>query len=79
MRFDHITGAALETIDDAWTVQTVDDKGLTLHNNRVHHGFRLAYDHIIGFISSTDPDYQGFLKLTVQVSLQGNDVRVEPL
>ncbi len=79
-RFDHLTGAELNQIDDEWFVTAVDNRnGLLLYLSRTGHQIQFPYDHIREFMSDTDRNCAGFLILKVQVHLQGDRARVEPL
>lgn len=67
-------------IDDEWVVEDVNDECVRLSLPRTGHGRTLALDNVHHF--STDRKHAGttygFLTLNVQLSIQGNDVRITP-
>ena len=74
-----LLGPELEVIDNDWVVERETEGGvfLKLHTGHV---VDLLADHIHHF--STDPvrgDGYGFLTLTSQISIGGNDLKVEPI
>ncbi len=74
----------LEKIDDDWIViKTVSGRGIQIKNIRTDHAITLAYDHIRTFMSDTsrpnDGLKYGFLELTIQVSISGYRIDIEPI
>lgn len=69
-------------IDDDWVIEDVSDVGVRIRNTRSDHHATLAKDHVHHYTSdlgrSADGLKHGFLTLTVQPFLQGNDLWVRP-
>jgi len=72
-----------EPVDDDWLVRAVDDRRVELVNQRSGDLALVGLDHVYGYDSNpqrdTDAIKYGFLKLHVEVTLTGRDVRIEPL
>ena len=70
-------------MDDDWLVRAVDDRRVELVNQRSGDLASLGLDHVYGYDSDpqrdTDAIKYGFLKLHVDVTCTGRDVRIEPL
>lgn len=68
------------TDDDWWLVESVSDDGVTIKDPRTGHFRLLGFDHIKDY--TTDGvkagAKRGQLLLKVQVTVQGNDVRITP-
>ena len=77
-RFDE-SGRELGYVDDTWLVTDASEDGLTLQNVRTHHNVTLNPDNIHKYQSDPSGDRDGFLVLDLQLFLQGNRVRYEPL
>ncbi len=78
-RFLGRNGPELPQIDDTWTLKTVIGGEANIENNRTHHVCALPMDHIHHF--STDPERgkgNGFLVLTSQINIGGDDLWIEP-
>ena len=73
----------LDPIDDEWIIEQVTDAGVTIKNMRTDHSKLLGFDHIHHYTSDPSRDFDGFkhgfLTLTVQLSLDGILVRVDPI
>lgn len=67
-------------IDDEWVVEDVTNEGVRLFLPRTGHGRTLGFDNVHHF--STDRKHAGitygFYTLNVQLTIQGNDVRLIP-
>jgi hypothetical protein len=79
-RFDGGKGKpALPPEDDDWMITNVGPDGVQIENTRTKHGTCLGYEHIHHYTS--DPNRRGgygFLSLTVQVNIGGDDLWIEP-
>jgi hypothetical protein len=66
--------------ENCWIVQSVEKDGVLIGHISTGHYRVLGYDHIHKFTSdgSDANGPRGFLTLTVQVTVQGNEVRVVP-
>lgn len=75
-------GNALPAIDDEWLIQDVSDAGVQISNPRTGHQTILGKDHIYKYTSNPDRSQggikHGFLSLTVQIFLQGNNLSIRP-
>lgn len=74
----------LEPEDDVWIVQGVEKgKAVELSNSRTGHVAHIGNDHIHHYVSDpaseTDGLKHGFLELTVQITLRGSSLEIEPL
>jgi hypothetical protein len=66
--------------DDWWLIESVEDEGVTIREPGTGHGRLLGYDHIKSYASDgvLAGAKRGQLLLNVQVTVQGNDVRITP-
>jgi hypothetical protein len=66
--------------DDRWIVEAVTEEGVTISRPRSGHTKMLNYDHIHHFTSDAAKNgaMRGFLTLLVQLTVQGNEVRIYP-
>ena len=75
-------GEKISEIDDDWIIEKVSNEGVDISNPRTGHVTRLGKDHIYNF--TTNPDKSrgstkhGFLTLTVQIYLQGQNLTIRP-
>jgi hypothetical protein len=79
-RLDH-NGFEVNPVEDEWwLVSEVTDEGVTISEPRTGHFRLLGYDHIEKFASDgvKNGAKRGFLRLLVQLYVQGTDVRVLP-
>jgi hypothetical protein len=73
-------GRPLRQIDDEWRIESVTDDGARLFLARTGHGRTLRFDQICEYTSDRVERGMtyGFLKLKVQLFIQGNNVNVTP-
>jgi hypothetical protein len=67
------TGEPLRFRDDKWSIERVDEKGVTIHNISTGHAVTLENDNVREYRT---PD---FLILRCQLTLQVNCVVIEPI
>lgn len=67
------SGEPLTFRDDKWSIDRVDEKGVTVHNISTGHAVTLGNDNVREYRT---PD---FLILHCQLTLQGNQVLIEPI
>lgn len=71
-------GRELPTIDDDWLVGHFTSEGVPI-SHHTGHGTTLGYDLIYGFTSDSRRGYNfGFLTLTAQIHIAGDDLWIEP-
>ncbi|HET6455229.1 MAG TPA: hypothetical protein VFI02_12555 [Armatimonadota bacterium] len=73
----------MESLDDDWIIDWIDDAGVRIRNTRTSHVTTLGYDHIHHFMSDPDRSIHGglnfgFLIMNVQVHFEGNRLWIEP-
>jgi len=65
-------------VDWQWRIANVDKKQGRTEQHGNDYVLTLISDHIKEFMRSSDPDFEGFLLLKVDVFIQGNKVTIEP-
>ena len=76
----------IELPDDIWMIQKIEENSADFHNMRTAQIAAIGYDQIIEFMHDpqttrrkSDGFEYGFVRLKVQVILQGFDVIIEPI
>ena len=73
----------LPKVDDEWIIERISDDGVTIDNPRTRHSKLIGFDHIHHYTSDPSKNYDGlkhgFLTLTIQLSISGYHVNIEPI